>query len=56
MEYNIVLGQLPMDLYTLEEHSLLPGTKPFYQAYDKTLTVFGLDLSAHARGSTSSRG
>jgi len=42
MEYNIVLGQLPMDLYTLEEHSLLPGLKPFYQAYDKTLTVFGL--------------
>ncbi len=39
MNYNIVLGLLPMDLYELEAHSALPALRPFYEAYDDTLTV-----------------
>ncbi len=42
MEYNIVLGLLPMDLYSLEEQAYLPQLQPLYEAYDETLTVFGL--------------
>ena len=45
MQYNIVLGLLPMDMYELEQHSLLPGLKPFYEAYDDTLTLFGLPVT-----------
>jgi hypothetical protein len=45
MEYNIVLGLLAMDPYQLEEHSLLPGLRSFYESYDKTLTLFGLGVT-----------
>jgi hypothetical protein len=42
MNYNIVLGLLPMDLYELEERPVLPALRPFYEAYDDTLTVAGI--------------
>lgn len=45
MQYNIVLGLLPMDLYELEEQSYLPQLRPFYEAYDDTLTLFGLPVT-----------
>ena len=45
MLYNIVLGVLPMELYELAEAPVLPALRPFYQAYDRTLTVFGLPVT-----------
>jgi len=45
MQYNIVLGLLPMDMYTLEEAPVLPQLRPFYEAYDASLTVFGVPVT-----------
>jgi len=45
MQYNIVLGVLPMDMYTLEEAPVLPQLRPFYEAYDASLTLFGVPVT-----------
>lgn len=42
MNYNIVLGLLPMDMFELQSEPVLPGLRPFYEAYDQTLQVFGI--------------
>lgn len=42
MQYNIVLGVLPMDLYELAEAPVLPALRPFYEDYDRTLRVFDI--------------
>jgi hypothetical protein len=42
MNYNIVLGVLPMDMYELEQQSKLPQLQPAYEEYDKTLRVFNI--------------
>jgi hypothetical protein len=42
MNYNIVLGVLPVDMYELEQQSKLPQLQPAYEAYDETLRVFNL--------------
>ena len=41
-QYNIVLGLLPMDMYTLEEAPVLPALRPFYEAYDRTFRLFNV--------------
>ena len=39
MNYNVVLGLLPMDMFELNSEPVLPGLRPFYEAYDRTLRV-----------------